>query len=55
MDIIKEVAGDLRIRIHGTPEEPLFVAKDISKLLGQCNPCKARSSFNETEKIKIDR
>ncbi len=53
MDIIKEVAGDLRIRIHGTPEEPLFVAKDISKLLGKDNPRKLLSSFNETEKIKI--
>lgn len=38
------------IRMVGTPEDPLWVAADVCRVLGIANPSQAVSSFRESEK-----
>jgi len=49
LDITPRFAG-MDIRILGTPEDPLFVAKDVCHALGLSNPSQALATLDHEEK-----
>ena len=48
----REVLGN-QFKVYGTPEEPLFLAKDVAEWIGHKKPSEMIMNVDEDEKIKI--